>query len=683
MFSEWSKKEFTQMKSHNFFQGVNEDVALCVYGTRLIGRNADLVLHGGGNTSVKTIREDLYGNEETVLCVKGSGWDMAEILPAGLPPVRLSPLQKLKSLESLSDEEMVNCVRSNLLDSTSPTPSVETLSHAFLPHKFINHSHAAAILSVTNQENAEEICYEIFGKKMGIVPYIMPGFELAKRTLEVFKQDSDVDGLILLNHGIFTFADEAKTSYECMIDAISAAEKTLANSGKKVFEAVSATPQLKNLSSLAPIIRGVCVSQDEQINTGGIYSRNKFILEFRTTDLILEFVNGKELERYSQAGVATPDHVIRTKNHPLILNLPTVNESENYLLRTKKLVEAFQEKYDSYFHRQVESKGLEKTKLDSIPRVVLVPGLGLFGIGRTHNESVIAADIAESFINTVRGAESIGKYKSLNESDVFDVEYWSLEQAKLSSSHNQPLLGNVVAITGGGGTIGNAIADEFSKLGAEVAVLDLDFAEDKGSYFQLICDVTDPANVKKAFKRICKHFGGLDIVISNAGAMYQGTMEDVSDETLRKSFEVNFFSHQTVMQNAVKIMKLQGLGGSLLLNVSKQAVNPGAEAGPYGIAKAATLALMRQYAIEVGKYGIRVNAVNPDRIQSGLLTKEIIRSRASARGVDAAEYLTENILGREVTAQDVAMAFTHLALSQSTVANVATVDGGNIAAALR
>ena len=343
----------------------------------------------------------------------------------------------------------------------------------------------------------------------------------------------------------------------------------------------------------------------------------------------------------------------------------------------------FQEKYDSYFRRQVKNKGLAKTKLDSIPRIIFVPGFGLFGLGLTRNDSVMAADIAESFINTVRGAESIGRYKSLNESDVFDVEYWSLEQAKLSSSDNQPLAGNVVAITGGGGTIGNAIADEFSKLGAEVAVLDLDFAGDEGSYFRLACDVTDPANVKQAFEKICKHFGGLDIVVSNAGAMYQGTMEDVSDETLRKSFEVNFFSHQTVMQNAVKIMKLQGVGGSLLLNVSKQAVNPGAEAGPYGIAKAATLALMRQYAIEVGPYGIRVNAVNPDRIQSGLLTKEMIRSRASARGVDASEYLTENILGREVTAQDVAMAFTHLALSQSTVANVATVDGGNIAAALR
>ena len=683
MFSKWSNKEFSQMKSNNLFQGVNEDVALCVYVTRLIGRNPDLVLHGGGNTSVKTTSDDMYGEEEAVLCVKGSGWDMAEILPAGLPPVRLPPLQKLQSLESVSDEDMVNCVRSNLLDSASPTPSVETLSHAFLPHKFVNHSHATAILSVTNQENGEELCKDIFGQKMGIVPYIMPGFDLAKRTLEVFQQDPDVDGLILLNHGIFTFADDAKTSYEYMIDAISVAEKKLATGKRHAFKSVSVTPRLKNVSSLAPIIRGVCVSQGERIGNEKIDLRNKLILESRTTDRILEFVNGKELERYSQAGVATPDHVIRTKNHPLILNLSTITEPANYLEHVKKSVKVFQEKYDSYFRRQVKNKGLAKTKLDSIPRIIFVPGFGLFGLGLTRNDSVIAADIAESFINTVRGAESIGKYKSLNESDVFDVEYWSLEQAKLSSSDNQPLVGNVVAITGGGGTIGNAIAHEFSKLGAEVAVLDLDFAGNEGSYFRLACDVTDPANVKQAFEKICKHFGGLDIVVSNAGAMYQGTMEDVSDETLRKSFEVNFFSHQTVMQNAVKIMKLQGVGGSLLLNVSKQAVNPGAEAGPYGIAKAATLALMRQYALEVGPYGIRVNAVNPDRIQSGLLTKEMIRSRASARGVDASEYLTENILGREVTAQDVALAFTHLALSQSTVANVATVDGGNIAAALR
>ena len=683
MFSKWSNKEFSQMKSNNLFQGVNEDVALCVYVTRLIGRNPDLVLHGGGNTSVKTTSDDMYGDEEAVLCVKGSGWDMAEILPAGLPPVRLPPLQKLQSLESVSDEDMVNCVRSNLLDSASPTPSVETLSHAFLPHKFVNHSHATAILSVTNQENGEELCKDIFGQKMGIVPYIMPGFDLAKRTLEVFQQDPDVDGLILLNHGIFTFADDAKTSYEYMIDAISVAEKKLATGKRHAFKSVSVTPRLKNVSSLAPIIRGVCVSQGERIGKEKIDLRNKLILESRTTDRILEFVNGKELERYSQAGVATPDHVIRTKNHPLILNLSTITEPANYLEHVKKSVKVFQEKYDSYFRRQVKNKGLAKTKLDSIPRIIFVPGFGLFGLGLTRNDSVIAADIAESFINTVRGAESIGKYKSLNESDVFDVEYWSLEQAKLSSSDNQPLVGNVVAITGGGGTIGNAIAHEFSKLGAEVAVLDLDFAGNEGSYFRLACDVTDPANVKQAFEKICKHFGGLDIVVSNAGAMYQGTMEDVSDETLRKSFEVNFFSHQTVMQNAVKIMKLQGVGGSLLLNVSKQAVNPGAEAGPYGIAKAATLALMRQYALEVGPYGIRVNAVNPDRIQSGLLTKDMIRSRASARGVDASEYLTENILGREVTAQDVALAFTHLALSQSTVANVATVDGGNIAAALR
>ena len=252
MFSKWSNKEFSQMKSNNLFQGVSEDVALCVYVTRLIGRNPDLVLHGGGNTSVKTASDDMYGDEEAVLCVKGSGWDMAEILPAGLPPVRLSPLQKLQSLESVSDEDMVNCVRSNLLDSASPTPSVETLSHAFLPHKFVNHSHASAILSVTNQENGEELCKDIFGHKMGIVPYIMPGFGLAKRTLEVFQQDPDVDGLILLNHGIFTFADEAQTSYEYMIDAISMAEEKLATGKRHAFHSVSVTHRLKNLSSLAP-----------------------------------------------------------------------------------------------------------------------------------------------------------------------------------------------------------------------------------------------------------------------------------------------------------------------------------------------------------------------------------------------------------------------------------------------
>jgi rhamnose utilization protein RhaD (predicted bifunctional aldolase and dehydrogenase)/NAD(P)-dependent dehydrogenase (short-subunit alcohol dehydrogenase family) len=683
MDSKWTNADIEELKSQDAFRGINDDISLSVYCTRLIGGDPNLVLHGGGNTSVKTVQEDLFGNEIEVLCIKGSGWDMAEILPAGLPPVKLDPLRQLKSLESLCDEDMVSYIRSNLLDSTSPTPSVETLSHAFLPHKFINHSHASAILSVTNQPNGEHLCRELFDDSMGIVPYMMPGFGLAKKTSEVFEENPGVDGLILLNHGIFTFSDDAEASYQHMIDAISTVEKRLLGGNKHVFSSATTPSRLQPLSSVAPIVRGVLISQDERIGTGTNAPQNKLILDFRTTDQILEFVNGKEIERYSQRGVATPDHVIRTKNWPLVLPLPEKPETRDFRERTEQATKEFQQKYDSYFQRQVESRNLQKTRLDSTPKVVLVPGHGLFGVGRDRNEAIIAADIAESSVQTITNAESIGEYETLDEADVFDVEYWSLEQAKLSKASTQPLLGNVVAITGGGGTIGMAIANEFDKLGAEIAVLDLNFPEEDHRFLQLECDVTNQTSVKSAFENICEHFGGVDIVISNAGAMHLGSMENVSDETLRESFEINFFAHQTVMQKSVEVLKLQNVGGNLLFNVSKQAVNPGADAGPYGLPKAATLALMRQYAIETGKYGIRANAVNADRIQSGLLTKEMIRSRAEARGVNEVEYLAGNILGKEVTAEDVAKAFTQLALSESTVANVTTVDGGNIAAALR
>jgi rhamnose utilization protein RhaD (predicted bifunctional aldolase and dehydrogenase)/NAD(P)-dependent dehydrogenase (short-subunit alcohol dehydrogenase family) len=683
MDSKWSQSDLEELKSRDALRGINNDISLSVYCTRLIGGDPHLVLHGGGNASVKTVQKDLFGNEVEVLCIKGSGWDMGEILPAGLPPVKLAPLRRLKSLESLSDEEMVSYVRSNLLDSASPTPSVETLSHAFLPHKFINHSHASAILSITNQPNGEDLCREIFGSTMGIVPYIMPGFGLAKNVSEVFEENPEVGGLILLNHGIFTFSDDAETSYRHMIDAISTVENRMGNGNKHVFVPATIPPKLQSLSSVALIIRGVCISQDERLGKGTNASQNKLILEFRSSDQILEFVNGKEVDRYSQGGVATPDHVIRTKNWPLVLPFPEATGTGDFRKRTEQLTKEFQHRYNSYFQRQVDSRKLQKTKLDSTPRVVLVPGHGLFGIGRDRKEAMISADIAESFVQTITNAESIGEYKTLGEADVFDVEYWSLEQSKLSNASTQPLLGNVVAITGGGGTIGTAIANEFNKLGAQIALLDLNFPEEDHRFLQLECDVTEQASVKSAFETICEHYGGLDIVVSNAGAMHLGSMESVSDETLRESFEINFFAHQTVMQYAVEVMKLQNVGGNLLFNVSKQAVNPGVDAGPYGLPKAATLALMRQYALETGKYGIRANAVNADRIQSGLLTKEMISTRAQARGLDEAEYLAGNILGKEVTAEDVARAFTQLALSESTVANVTTVDGGNIAAALR
>jgi NAD(P)-dependent dehydrogenase (short-subunit alcohol dehydrogenase family) len=329
-----------------------------------------------------------------------------------------------------------------------------------------------------------------------------------------------------------------------------------------------------------------------------------------------------------------------------------------------------------------------KKELDPYPRVILVPGVGLFGTGASAKDAAIAADIAENTVEVVAGAEGMSQYQSIPESDMFDVEYWSLEQAKLGKAAEKPLARQVAVVTGGGSGIGAATARAFAKQGAEVAVLDRDLgaaqkvAKSIGG-FAAECDVTSPESVKEAFDAVATRFGGVDIVVSNAGAAWQGRIGEVNDETLRQSFELNFFAHQSVAQNAVRIMKTQGTGGALLFNTSKQAVNPGKDFGPYGLPKAATLFLTKQYALDHAKDGIRANAVNADRIRTGLLTDEMIAARAKARGVSEKDYMGGNLLGREVTAEDVADAFVFLALAQKTTAATITVDGGNIEASLR
>jgi NAD(P)-dependent dehydrogenase (short-subunit alcohol dehydrogenase family) len=302
----------------------------------------------------------------------------------------------------------------------------------------------------------------------------------------------------------------------------------------------------------------------------------------------------------------------------------------------------------------------------------------------------VAADLAEAAIATITDAEAIGRFESIAEADMFDVEYWSLEQAKLGTARELPLAGQVAVITGAGGAIGAATARAFAAAGAEVALLDVDegaaraaAASIGGAALALACDVTVAASVRAAFDRVAETFGGIDIAISNAGAAWQGRIGEVDEETLRKSFELNFYGHQRVAQNAVRIMLAQGCGGCLLFNVSKQAVNPGPNFGPYGLPKAATLFLMRQYAVDYGAEGIRANAVNADRIRSGVLTEDMIAQRAKARGLSEKDYMSGNLLGREVTADDVAQAFVAQALALKTTADVRTVDGGNIAAALR
>lgn len=665
-------------------RGVNRDLALRTYTTRLLGSEPRLVLHGGGNTSVKTAVRDLIGEDWDVLCVKGSGWDMGTIEPEGLPAVKIAPLLKARKLQKLSDEDMVTLQRANLIDPASPNPSVEALLHAFLPHKFVDHTHSTAILAIADQARSKEMSSEVFGKKMGFVPYIMPGFALAKAAAEVFDRDPSVEGLILDKHGIFTFADTAKQAYDRMIHYVTLAEDYVRRRGKTPFTSGRLPQQTAAANEIAAMLRGaVAVARGE-----GRFDR--MISEFRVSPAILDFVNAAEVKDMAARGVSTPDLSIRIKTGPLVLPPPAAGKLAEFRSVIDERVAAFVAAYTAYFRENDARDDVKRTMIDPMPRLTLVPGVGLFGHGRTLRDAQIAADVGEMWIEAARDAESIGRFEPVSRPDLFDLEYWSLEQAKLAGAKPKPLTGQVALVTGGAGAIGAATAKLFAREGAHVVVADLDAAK-AGDVARAIgnqsigvaCDVTDPASVRGAFDRAISTFGGVDIVVSNAGAAWEGAIATLDDSLLRKSFELNFFSHQLVAQNAVRIMKEQRTGGALLFNASKQAVNPGSKFGAYGLPKAATLFLSRQYALEHGADGIRSNAVNADRIRSGLLNDEMIANRAAARGLSAQDYMGGNLLGQEVTADDVAQAFLHHALADRTTADVTTVDGGNIAAALR
>ncbi len=685
MKSLWSDQEANAYIARYGAKGVNADLAVRVYTTRLLGGDPSLVLHGGGNTSVKTQMTDLLGDKVDVLCVKGSGWDMGNIEPAGLPAVRLEPLRRLFVLPKLSDEDMVNYQRVNLLDASAPNPSVEALLHAFLPHKFVDHTHSTSVLALTDQPDGEAFARETFGDRMAYVPYCIPGFALAKSVGQVYAQNPKVEGLVLLRHGIFTFADDAKTAYELMIEMVTKAEAALAK-GRKTIMPVKLPAKLASLAEIAPILRGaVAITNDKDKGTA-----KRQILDFRTNAQILDYVNGADVARYSQVGVATPDHTIRTKNIPLVVPAPEAGKIDEWAIAVKQAVADYVSAYHDYFARNNVRFNGGKKELDPVPRVVLVPGLGLFGLGGSAKDAAIAADIAENTVEVIGNAEKMTSYQSISEADMFDVEYWSLEQAKLGKGAEKPFARQVVVVTGGGSGIGEATAKAFAKLGAEVALFERDeeaadrVAAEIGRHADGIpCDVTDPASVRAAFDKVVSTFGGVDIVVSNAGAAWQGRIGEVDDETLRKSFELNFFAHQRIAQNAVRIMKQQDTGGCLLFNTSKQAVNPGKDFGPYGLPKAATLFLVKQYALDHGKDGVRANAVNADRIRTGLLTGDMVTARSQARGMSEKDYMSGNLLGREVTAEDVAEAFVYLALANKTTAAIVTVDGGNIEASLR
>jgi len=682
MENHWSDTDAQHIIKYYAESGINEDIALRVYTSRLLGNEPRLVLHGGGNTSVKTTATDITGKNINILCVKGSGWDLGNIEPPGLPAVRLEPLKKLVSLNALSDEDMVNAQRCNLLDSSAPNPSVETLLHAFLPHKYVDHTHANAVLALTNQANGEAICREVFGDRVAYVPYIMPGFDLAKKTAEIFQQYPDCEGMIMLKHGIFSFADDAQRSYQRMIELVTLAEQYLTGKQKKTFPSIKLPATSASTADIAPIIRGLMATD----LSGGKFKR--MVMDFRSSPEILNYVNGKEVGRYSQQGTVTPDHSIRTKPKPLILPAADADDLAAFAKKAKAALQTFSNEYHEYFTRQNKRLNNSRTELDLLPRVILAPGIGLFGLGASSNAAKIAADLAETTVEVITNAERLGPFECISEDETFDMEYWSLEQAKLGKTSEPEFARQIVAITGGASGIGLATAQAFKKLGAEVAIIDHDqtaatVSAEKLGGLGIGCDVTNRKQLRAAFDSVCQTYGGVDILISNAGAAWQGRIGDVDDDTLRQSFELNFFAHQAASQEAVRIMRTQKTGGNLLYNTSKQAINPGPDFGPYGLPKAATLFLMRQYALDHGQDGIRSNAVNADRIRSGLLTDEMISSRSKARKLSEHAYLAGNLLGREVSAEDVADCFVALARADKTTGAVLTVDGGNIAASLR
>ncbi|WP_216600336.1 bifunctional aldolase/short-chain dehydrogenase [Ruegeria atlantica] len=648
-----------------------------VYTSRLIGQNPDLLMHGGGNTSVKLERPDLFGDPQRVLHVKGSGWDLDSIEAPGLPGVWLDPLMKLRALDHLSDAQMVNVQRANLLDSGSPNPSVETLLHAFLPHKYVDHTHATPFLVLANLPNAEEVCREIFGDRLGIVPYIMPGFGLAKKAAEVFDENPNVEGLLLLQHGHFTFGVSAQESYDRIV---AHTNEVAAYFGMKDLTTIGRRDPAENLEVL-PILRGVIAEVAAQRDDP------MPVFDLRNGPDVMQFFDRPDIDSLAQRGMASPDHVLRTKGCPIVLRASDLSGGRS---RIKAKVEEFAKDYRAYFERQAPQADEPKKLLPQDPKHAWIEGVGILGMGPNAKAASAAADLAEQNLRVRTVGEDAGGFFPINEKDRFDCEYWSLEQAKLGKSSPPPLQGKIVMVTGGAGAIGLATAKAFADAGANVVLVDRDeraLAEAKSTlgtwHSTYACDVTERGAADAAIAAAIHRFGGIDVMVSNAGSATSGALLDLGDDEFRAAFELNFFAHKAFATQAARVMQAQGRGGQILFNISKQAINPGRNMGAYGTPKAATLFLLRQLTLELAEYGIRVNGVNADRIRSGLLTDGFIQERAAARGVSEETYMSGNLLGREVEAKHVADAFVALALMERTTGHVVTVDGGNTEAELR
>ncbi len=652
MKSLWNEEEAKQY---------TDELGMRVYTSQLLGRDTNLVLHGGGNTSVKITEKNILGEDVDMLYVKGSGWDLETIDRPGFSPVKLDHLIKLANLKSLSDPQMVNELRANMSLASAPTPSVEAILHATLPFKFVDHTHADAIVTITNNEKGKERIQEIYGDRVVIIDYIMPGFDLARLCAKQFAEQAHekTEGMILLNHGIFSFADDARESYERMISMVNEAEEYLKREGAwdLDFSGAAATPP--NIESIAKLRKDVSVTVGKPM-----------ILSTVSSDKMMSFSQRNDLATISQQGPATPDHVIRTKRLPML-----GTSVSNYISQ-----------YESYFQTYAKNARDEKTMLDPAPRMVINKELGFISIGKTAKDANIVSDIYDHTIDVILRAEKLGGYRALSGQDIFDMEYWDLEQAKLRKGGSSPeFTGEVALVTGAYSGIGKACVEDLLAKGAAVVALDITpevtTMYSRADFIGLECDVNDEAQIKNSIKKAVLAFGGLDIVVLNAGMFPGGCqIKEMETDVWKKVMSVNLDANVVLLREVYPLLKASPKYGRVIFMGSKNVPAPGPGAAAYSASKAALTQLARITALEWGGDAIRVNTLHPDAVfDTGIWTEEVLQARAKHYGMSVQDYKTKNILKTEIKSKDVAELVSTLcssSFSKTTAAQI-PIDGGN------
>jgi rhamnose utilization protein RhaD (predicted bifunctional aldolase and dehydrogenase)/NAD(P)-dependent dehydrogenase (short-subunit alcohol dehydrogenase family) len=652
MKSLWNESEAAECKSH---------LDLRVYSSRLLGRDPTLVLHGGGNTSVKVTETNLVGEEEEILYVKGSGWDLATIEAAGFAPVRLAPMVKLAQLDSLSDPRMVNELKSQMTLASAPSPSVETILHAVLPFRYVDHTHADAVVTITNTPDGRKLIDEIYGNRVVVIPYVMPGFDLARDVARIFARQAGPEtiGMVLMNHGIFSFGDTARDSYERMIQLVDRAEGYLKSQDAWAMGEVEPPVEVPMAGEVAALRRELSAKAGRPM-----------ILNVTGSPRGMAFARRYDLRTVATRGPATPDHVIRTKAVPMI----------------GRDLDGYEKSYKDYFMANEPAAKGHPTMLDPAPRVILDRGLGLCCAGKSIQDASIVHDIYEHTMVCIDRAERLGGWRALSAADLFNMEYWDLEQAKLRKGGKPPLFqGGVVLITGAASGIGKACVEAFLARGA--AVIGLDIAESvrelhsNPGYAGICCDITDPTAVNEALEQGVRRFGGIDMLLLNAGMFPGGKrVAQLSDPEWRQVMSVNLDANLTLLREVHPFLQLAPQGGRVVIMGSKNVPAPGPGAAAYSASKAALTQLMRVVAMEWGDDGIRVNSLHPNAVfDTGIWTEEVLQARAQHYGLTVQEYKTNNLLGVEVTSRDVAELTAEMCgpLFAKTTGAQLPIDGGN------